>query len=84
HHSGNRDDDRRDGTSRRRQTPSPSDKYDGFPAFSSRIKKIQLPQKFKTTGIEKFTGKQDPEQWLRVYSTAITMAGGSNDVKVIY
>jgi hypothetical protein len=29
-------------------------------------------------------GKQAPQQWLRCYSTAIEVAGGSNITKVVY
>ena len=33
---------------------------------------------------KKYDGKQDPKQWLRIYSTAIEVAGGTNSTKVIY
>jgi hypothetical protein len=35
-------------------------------------------------GITKYNGKQAPQQWLRCYSTAIEVAGGSNITKVVY
>ena len=34
--------------------------------------------------LKKYDGKQDPRQWLRIYSTAIDVAGGINSTKVIY
>ena len=34
--------------------------------------------------LKKYDGKQDPCQWLRIYSTAIEVAGGTNSTKVIY
>jgi hypothetical protein len=39
---------------------------------------------FKPIGITKYDGKQSPQQWLRCYSTAIEVAGGSNITKVVY
>ncbi|OEL14664.1 hypothetical protein BAE44_0024317 [Dichanthelium oligosanthes] len=40
--------------------------------------------KFKPANIDKFNGKQNPEQWLHLYSTAVQAAGGNNDDKVNY
>ena len=34
--------------------------------------------------LKKYDGKQDPHQWLWIYSTAIEVAGGTNSTKVIY
>ena len=34
--------------------------------------------------LKKYDNKQDPKQWLRIYSTAIEGAGGTNCTKVIY
>ena len=34
--------------------------------------------------LQKYDGKQDPHQWLRIYSTAIEVAGGTNSTKAIY
>ena len=34
--------------------------------------------------LKKYDGKQDPCQWLRIYSTAIEGAGGTNSSNVIY
>jgi hypothetical protein len=33
---------------------------DGFPAFSSRLRNLLLPEKFKSMGITKYDAKQDP------------------------
>jgi hypothetical protein len=55
-----------------------------FPAFSARFNSYKYPEGFKPIGITKYDGKQAPQQWLRCYSTAIEVAGGSNITKVIY
>jgi len=34
--------------------------------------------------LQKYDGKQDPHQWVRIYSNAIEVAGGSSSTKVIY
>jgi hypothetical protein len=34
--------------------------------------------------LKKYDNKQDPRQWLHIYSTAIEVAGGTNSIKVIY
>jgi hypothetical protein len=61
-----------------------TDCSDPFPAFSSRFSSYKYPEGFKTIGITKYDGKQAPQQWLRCYSTAIKVAGGSNITKVVY
>jgi hypothetical protein len=38
---------------------------DGFPAFSSRLRNLLLPEKFKPLGITKYDAKEDPVQWIR-------------------
>jgi hypothetical protein len=55
-----------------------------FPAFSTRFSSYKYPEGFKPIGITKYDGKQAPQQWLRCYSTAIEVAGGSNITKVVY
>src|SRR5579883_1679617 len=60
------------------------DAYDGFPAITYAIREKACPAKFKPANIDKFDGKQDPGQWLRLYSTAVQAAGGNNDDKVNY
>jgi hypothetical protein len=57
---------------------------DRFPAFSAPFSSYKYPEGFKPIGITKYDGKQAPQQWLRCYSTAIEVAGGSNITKVIY
>jgi hypothetical protein len=57
---------------------------DGFPAFSSRLRNLLLPEKFKPLGITKYDAKQDPVQWLRCYALSIENAGGNNDTKCLY
>jgi hypothetical protein len=57
---------------------------DRFPTFSARFSRYKYPEGFKPIGITKYDGKQAPQQWLRCYSTAIEVAGGSNITKVVY
>jgi hypothetical protein len=54
-----------------------TDCSDRFPAFSARFSSYKYPEGFKLIGITKYDGKQAPQQWLRCYSTAIEVAGGS-------
>jgi hypothetical protein len=61
-----------------------TDCSDRFPTFSTRFSSYKYPEGFKPIGITKYDGKQAPQQWLRCYSTAIDVAGGSNITKVIY
>jgi hypothetical protein len=55
-----------------------------FPAFTVRFNNYRYPEGFKPIGITKYDGKQAPPQWLRCYSTAIEVAGGTNTTKVVY
>jgi hypothetical protein len=55
-----------------------TDCSDRFSAFSTRFNSYEYPEGFKPIGITKYDGKQAPQQWLRCYSTAIEVAGGSN------
>jgi hypothetical protein len=61
-----------------------TDCSDRFPAFSARFSSYKYPEGFKPIGITKYDGKQAPQQWLRYYSIAIEVAGGSNITKVVY
>jgi hypothetical protein len=61
-----------------------TDCSDCFPAFSAQFSSYRYPEGFKLIGITKYDGKQAPQQWLRCYSTAIEVAGGSNITKVVY
>ena len=62
------------------------DETDRFPAFSQNINYAEYPTSFNPINMQnlkKYNGKQDPKQWLRIYSTAFEVAGGSNSTKVI-
>jgi hypothetical protein len=61
-----------------------TDCSDRFPAFSACFSSYKYPEGFKPIGITKYDGKQAPQQWLRCYSTAIKVTGGSNITKVVY
>jgi hypothetical protein len=61
-----------------------TDCSDCFLAFSARFSSYKYPEGFKPISITKYDGKQAPQQWLRCYSTAIEVAGGSNITKVVY
>jgi len=52
---------------------------DRFPAFSQNINYAEYPPQFNPANLQnlhKYDGKQDPCQWLRIYSTAIEVEGG--------
>jgi hypothetical protein len=55
-----------------------------FPTFSARFSSYKYLEGFKPISITKYDGKQAPQQWLRCYSMAIEVAGGSNITKVVY
>jgi hypothetical protein len=57
---------------------------DRFPAFSARFSSYKCLEGFKPIGITKYDGKQAPQQWLRCYSTATEVVGGSNITKIVY
>ena len=57
---------------------------DRFPCFSSRLLSVQLPYKFKPSNHTKYNGKMEPNQWLRIYSQSIELAGGDDDIKALY
>jgi hypothetical protein len=61
-----------------------TDCSDWFPAFSACFSSYKYPEGFKPIGITKYDSKQALQQWLRCYSTAIEVVGGSNITKVIY
>jgi hypothetical protein len=61
-----------------------TDCSDRFPAFSARFSSYKYPEGFKPIGITKYDGKQAPQQWLRCYSMAVEVAGGSNITKFVY
>jgi hypothetical protein len=61
-----------------------TDFSDRFPAFSVRFSSYKYREGFKQIGITKYDGKQAPQQWLRCYSMAIEVVGGSNIIKVVY
>ena len=61
-----------------------ADISDRFLALNSVFDNIEYPKDFKPTNIQKYDSKQDPAQWLRLYSTAINVAGGYSYTKVLY
>ena len=61
-----------------------ADNSDRFPALSSVFDNIEYPKNFKPTNIQKYDGKQDPAQWLRLYSSAVSVAGGDTNTNVLY
>jgi hypothetical protein len=61
-----------------------TDYSDCFPAFSAWFSSYKNIEGFKPIGITKYNGKQAPQQWLRCYSTAIEVTGGSNITKVVF
>ena len=61
-----------------------ADNSDRFPALSSVFDNIEYPKDFQPTNNQKYDGKQDPAQWLRLYSTDVSVAGGDTNSKVLY
>ena len=61
-----------------------ADNSDHFPALSSVFDNVEYLKDFKPTNIQKYDGKQDPAQWLRLYSTAVSVAGGDTNTMVLY
>ena len=55
-----------------------------FQFLSKAFDNIEYPKDFKPTNIQKYDGKQDPAEWLRLYSTAISVAEGDTNTKVLY
>ena len=52
--------------------------------FSNRFILHEYPDNFKLDGFTKYDGKTPPQQWFRIYSQAIEVAGGDNITKVVY
>ena len=75
--------DARDIINARRQAHL-ADNFDHFLALSSIFDNIEYPKNFKPMNIQKYDGKQDPAQWLCLYSTAINVPGGDTYTKVLY
>ena len=61
-----------------------ADNSDRFPTLSSVFDNAEYPKDFKPTNIQKYNGKQDPAQWLCLYSTAVSVARGDTNTKVLY
>ena len=61
-----------------------ADNFDRFQALSKAFDNIEYPKDFKPTNIQKYDGKQDPAQLLRLYSTTVSVAGGDTNTKVLY
>ena len=53
------------------------DNSDRFQALSKVFDNIEYPKDFKPMNIQKYGGKQDLAQWLHLYSTAVSVAGGT-------
>ena len=61
-----------------------ADNSDRFQALSRVFDNAEYPKDFKPTNIQKYDGKQDPAQWLRLYLTDVSVAGGDTNTKVLY
>ena len=61
-----------------------ADNSDRFQALSRDFDNVEYPKDFKPTNIQKYDGKHDPAQWLYLYSTAVSVAGGDTNTKVLY
>ena len=67
-----------------RRTSQLADNSDRFQALSRVFDNVEYPKDFKPTNIKKYDGKQDLAQLLRLYSTAINVAGRDTYTKVLY
>ena len=61
-----------------------ADNSNRFQALSRVFDNVEYPKDFKPMNIQKYDGKQDPAQWLRLYSTVVSVAGGDTNTKVLY
>ena len=61
-----------------------SDHFTHFPALSSTFADAHYPKDFKPANLHKYDGKQDPIQWLHLYSTDIDVLVGDTTTKVLY
>jgi hypothetical protein len=61
-----------------------SDNADRFLTLSGVFADAQYPKEFKPANLQKYDGKQDPVQRLRLYTTAINVVGGDTATKVLY
>ena len=57
---------------------------DRFQALSRVFDNVEYPKDFKPTNVQKDDGKQNPAHWLHLYSTAVSVAGGDTNTKVLY
>nr|CAB3492390.1 unnamed protein product [Digitaria exilis] len=57
---------------------------DALPCYTRAIRVSTFPRKFKPPGVTNFDGKQDPNIWLRRYSSAIEASGGDDISKMLY
>jgi hypothetical protein len=60
------------------------DNSDCFQALSKVFDNAEYLNDFKPTNIQKYDGKQDPAQWLCLYSTAVSVVGRDTNTKVLY
>jgi hypothetical protein len=56
----------------------------GVSALTPRLRAIQWPPNFKVSNVDKYEPKQDPGDWLVVYTTAARAAGATEDVMTAY
>jgi hypothetical protein len=56
----------------------------GVSALTPRLRSIQWPPNFKVSNVDKYEPKQDPEDWLVVYTTTARAAGATEDVMTAY
>ena len=61
-----------------------ADNSDRFQALSRVFDNAEYLKDFKPTNIQKYDGKQNPVQWLCLYSTVVSVAGGDTNTKVLY
>ena len=72
------------GTSSTQDTDHSLQTTPSLPSPNRVFDNTKYPKDFKPTNIQKYNGKQDPAQWLRLYSTTVSVAWGDTNTKVLY
>jgi hypothetical protein len=83
-HSGNSQDDLLPTPLPGPTTRTPVEDMCGVSVLTPRLRAIQWPPNFKVSNVNKYQPKQDPGDWLAVYTTTARAAGATHDVMTAY
>jgi len=56
----------------------------GLRQFSSHLRQVVWPRNFKLEELKKYDGKENPENWITLYETAVRLAAGDEHVMANY